>query len=178
MDAVFYSLVFICGGFLAIQGPMNAKLSANFGRHPISTVSLTFFLGSACLIALALVLQISLPSLSANTTAWWHWTGGLMGAGYVATISLSVPRLGTATTMVLVLLGQVIFSILLDQFGWFGMAEHPTTWPRLVGVLLVFLGAFLVRTAKSSPAAPSIHQSDLLPRPMANSIPAAGGVRQ
>jgi Uncharacterized protein conserved in bacteria len=145
MEMLFYLLVFVCGGFLAIQGPMNANLSANFGRHPVSTVSLTFALGSLGLVITALALQIPLPSWSAQTTSWWHWTGGLLGAAYVATISIAAPKIGIAVTMSYVLLGQVISSICLDHFGLVGVAEHATSWQRLAGVLLVFGGTLLVR---------------------------------
>ena len=79
MEMLFYLLVFICGGFLAIQGPMNASLSANFGKHPISTVSLTFAIGSVCLAVTAFIMQIPLPSFVSETTTWWHWTGGILG---------------------------------------------------------------------------------------------------
>ena len=147
MDMLFYPLVFVCGGFLAIQGPMNASLSANFGKHPISTVSMTFALGSVCLVALAFIMGIPMPSFASETTEWWHWTGGLMGAGYVATISIAAPRIGIATTMAYVLLGQVVSSVCLDHFGLLGVAGHATTWPRLAGVLLVFGGTLLVRRA-------------------------------
>ena len=145
MDMLFYLLVFVCGGFLAIQGPMNANLTANFGRHPISTVSLTFALGSLVLAVSVLVSCIPLPSLSSETTVWWHWTGGLLGAAYVATISIAAPKIGIAVTMSYVLLGQVISSICLDHFGLIGVAQHTTSWQRLAGVLLVFGGTLLVR---------------------------------
>ena len=68
-----------------------------------------------------------------------------MGAGYVATISIAAPRIGIATTMAYVLLGQVVSSICLDHFGLLGVAQYTTTWPRLVGVALVFGGTLLVR---------------------------------
>ena len=150
MEYVFYLLVFIAGGFLALQGPMNAKLAQNFGRHAVSTVSITFAIGAVALAILAVVLQIPAPTLAGNTTKWWHWLGGILGASYVATISFAVPKIGTASAMSLVLLGQVISSIALDHFGLIGMAEHATSWQRLVGVGLVFLGAVLVR--KAAPA--------------------------
>lgn len=153
MEFVFYFLVFTVGGFLAIQGPMNAKLAQNFGRHAVSTVSLTFFIGAVLLAVLALVLQVPLPSLADNTTTWWHWLGGLLGACYVATISFAVPKIGTASAMSLVLLGQVISSIMLDHFGLIGMAEHTTSWERLAGVALVFVGAVLVRKTPAAPKA-------------------------
>ena len=33
MEILFIALSFICGGFLAVQGPMNNGLTINLGRH-------------------------------------------------------------------------------------------------------------------------------------------------
>lgn len=171
MEMLFYLLVFICGGFLAIQGPMNANLTKHFGRHPISTVSLTFAIGSVGLLIVCLIMQVPMPSFASETTTWWHWTGGILGASYVATISIAAPRIGIATTMAYVLLGQVLTSICLDHFGLFGVATHATTWPRLLGVLLVFSGTLLVRgviplgRAKSAATSPNVAQPAVVSAP-------------
>ena len=39
---------------------------------------------------------------------------------------------------------QLLTSMLLDQFGAFGLDKHPITWTRLAGVLLLAAGTYLV----------------------------------
>ena len=155
MEILFFALVFICGGFLAVQGPMNNGLTINFGRHPFTAVSFVFFIGSTYLAIVALIMGVSLPSLADNSTVWWNWTGGFLGAFYVATITLAAPRIGIAFAMTLVLLGRVSFSIAIDHFGLAGMAEMPTTFIRMAGVVIVFVGALLVSKQNPPAAAPA-----------------------
>ncbi len=152
MDVLFIALSFICGGFLAVQGPMNNGLTINFGRHPVTAVSFVFLAGSMYLAIVAFLAGAQLPSWSEQTTVWWHWCGGFLGAFYVGTITLAAPRIGIAFAMTLVLLGRVSFSIAIDHFGWVGMAQLATTPIRLLGVALVFFGALLV--SKATTAAP------------------------
>lgn len=148
MDIVFFIIVFIIGGFLAVQAPMNGGLTRNMTHNVYSTVAIGFFLGSLLLLIIALVTRAPLPSLSGQTTQWWHWTGGILGAAYVTITTLSTPRVGATITMVMVLLGRVIFSVAIDQFGLVGVAQRAGSMPRTIGIILVLAGAILVGTAK------------------------------
>jgi transporter family-2 protein len=55
------------------------------------------------------------------------------------------PRLGVATTIGLFLAGQVIASMLIDQFGWFGVPIHQASIPRIVGAALIIVGVAMVQ---------------------------------
>jgi transporter family-2 protein len=150
MNVLMFLVVFVIGGFLAIQAPMNGGLTRNLTKNTYWTVSLGFFLGSLLLLIIILVSGTPFPSLSEQTTQWWHWTGGILGAAYVTITTLSTPNVGATLTMVMVLLGRVIFSTLIDQFGLFGVPAHAGTWPRFLGIALVLVGAVLVGTATST----------------------------
>ena len=54
-------------------------------------------------------------------------------------------RLGAATLIAAVVAGQMLASLLLDQYGWVGFKEHHASPGRLIGVLLVATGVVLVR---------------------------------
>ena len=157
MEIVFFLIVFGIGGFLAIQAPMNGGLTRNMTHNVYSTVSIGFLLGSLLLLIIALVSGSQFPAWSEQTTQWWHWTGGILGAAYVTITTLPTPKVGATITMVMVLLGRVIFSSAIDQFGLVGVAVHQGTLPRLIGIALVLLGAVLVGTAKTPtvPASPA-----------------------
>ena len=55
------------------------------------------------------------------------------------------PRLGAGTTVVLFIAGNLLGSMLLDQFGLLRLPEHPAGWPRILGAALVLVGAVLVQ---------------------------------
>ncbi len=43
-----------------------------------------------------------------------------------------------------IIAGQMVASVVLDQFGLLNLDVHPASLSRLAGVALVVLGAFLV----------------------------------
>jgi len=73
------------------------------------------------------------------------WIGGLLGAFYVVGSIVTAPKLGAATLIALVVAGQTVASLLIDQFGWVGFAERHVTPGRVAGMLLVLGGVTLVR---------------------------------
>jgi transporter family-2 protein len=56
-----------------------------------------------------------------------------------------LPRLGAATVVALIVLGQMLGSMLFDHYGWLELPKHPADWQRIVGVLLLICGAVLIR---------------------------------
>ena len=76
---------------------------------------------------------------------WYVWfAGGLMGTIYLTGNILLAPRLGAGELIGLVVAGQLIFSVLLDHFGWIGFAQHSASLPRLAGCALMIAGVALI----------------------------------
>ena len=44
----------------------------------------------------------------------------------------------------LLLAGQIVFSIILDNFGWLGFEPHPAKIGRIAGAAIMITGLFLV----------------------------------
>jgi transporter family-2 protein len=76
---------------------------------------------------------------------WWMWTGGIIGAIFVAGTAALVSRLGGAVLFTVIILGQLVGAVILDNYGWFGVDKNPISMPRIAGVLLVIVGAVIVR---------------------------------
>ncbi len=85
----------------------------------------------------------SLASLA--RVPWVTWTGGVFGAIFIATSILMVPRLGVATVMTLIVVGQLLSSLAFDHFGLFGMQQQPLTAVRLIGAACLVAGAAMIR---------------------------------
>ena len=76
---------------------------------------------------------------------WYAWpAGGVLGVTYLTGNILLAPKLGAGTLVGLVVAGQLIFSVLLDHFGWLGFAQHPAGVARLAGCSLMIAGVFLI----------------------------------
>jgi bacterial/archaeal transporter family-2 protein len=73
----------------------------------------------------------------------WMWIGGLMGALVVFTITLAGPRIGTTATVAVFLVGQFAAAAVVDRYGLFGLERIAVGWPRVVGLVLLGVGAAL-----------------------------------
>jgi bacterial/archaeal transporter family-2 protein len=80
---------------------------------------------------------------SAFWQPWWLWTGGLLSAFIVLTVTLASPRLGVAATVGLVITGNLVMSAAIDRFGLFGFDQIALHWPRVLGIVLLAAGAAL-----------------------------------
>lgn len=141
----FFIIVIIAGCLTTAQGPVNVQLGLNFTHNPVLTTIVSFTISGLVLGLLALLLRVPAPDWRGRTTVWWHWLGGIVGACYVCMMIVSVPKIGTAATMAIVLLGQLAMGLVLDHFGWMGMAVRRVSIQRLLGIGLVLSGTLLVR---------------------------------
>jgi transporter family-2 protein len=133
------------GVLLPVQAGINAQLRSALGS-PLAAALVSFVIGTAGLLALVVVLRSPLPLRSAwATSSWWQWSGGLLGAAYVIATIVLAPRLGAATLVAVVVAGQMLTSVLLDQYGLVGFPVHPLSALRLLGAGLVIGGVILIQ---------------------------------
>lgn len=133
------------GVSFVMQQAVNADLRATLGSAAWAGF-VSYLGGTLCMLVLAVALRDSVPSAAVVVrTNWWAWSGGFFGAIYIAVSILLVPRLGTATFVALLIAGQMIASLVFDNFGWFGLAERPVDPLRIFGALLLLGGVILIR---------------------------------
>ena len=139
---MFMLMMFCAGITVAVQPSVNARLAQKVGI--IESACISFAVGT---IALYLLLLFSGRGTfrGVGETAWWEWTGGILGAIFVTTTIVVVPRIGTAAAMAAIIAAQLLAGIILDHFGFFGFQGTPMDAKRAVGVLLLLAGAMLVR---------------------------------
>ncbi len=108
--------------------------------------AISFLIGTAALLVASMVFRQSWTLTSALASGpWWAWAGGLLGAFYVLAMVILVPSIGAATTVSMILAGQVLASVLIDNFGWLRIPVHELTIPRVAGAVLVVVGVALVQ---------------------------------
>jgi bacterial/archaeal transporter family-2 protein len=143
---VLYLLfAFVAGAMIPFQAGINAQL-AHWIHSPVRAALVSFVVGTIALLVLSVAIWRPLPSGSRIADApWWVWIGGLLGAFYVAGSVVVAPRLGAAVLLAAVVAGQLLASLLVDQFGWVGFREHHISPGRAIGMALVLGGVLLVR---------------------------------
>lgn len=74
----------------------------------------------------------------------WLWTAGAMGAALVFGIAWLIPQLGAGTVFVVMIAGQVIAGLVFSHFGLLGSAVEPVNVVKMIGALLLVVGASIV----------------------------------
>ena len=144
MNYVYILLAFLTGIAISVQAGVNANLRQSL-TNPVLAAAVSFGTGFVSLLVMLLASGVSVPAIeTVRQVSWWKWTGGLIGAVYVTTVIISVPKIGTANLVSLSVAGQLLAAVVLDHYGLLGFAVHPANGWRLVGMVLIMAGALLV----------------------------------
>jgi len=134
--------VALVGAQLAIQAPINSGLGRTVGKLPAALVS--FLVGLLLLVLISLVSGHLGQFSSIGDAALPTLFGGLIGAAYVATATITISRIGAGAVAAATIAGQLTCSLVLDQFGWVGVDTIPVTGLRILGAVLLLAGTALV----------------------------------
>ncbi len=81
----------------------------------------------------------------------WSYFGGVPGALVVIVAAITVNSdIGLAGTLVLGLIGQIIFGFICDGWGLFGVEKKRVTVQQVKKVFLIVAGSFLIIFFRSS----------------------------
>lgn len=141
---LLWLLAILVGALIPVQAAANAALSRGLGGHP-AVVALVLFAVATLVALLALPLTgAALPSGGQLRQApWWSYTGGLIVAAYVLTITVLAARIGVGTAVILIVTGQILGALLIDHYGLLRSIPFPLTPVRVIGAGLMIAGAFL-----------------------------------
>ena len=135
-------LMMVAGGaIMSFQAPINAALRTHVGMWEASLIS--YGVGTLALILMVVVAgKGSLANV--RQVSWWQLLGGLIGAVFVTATLIAAPKIGVTGMIVATLAGNMVAAILIDRFGWVGIAPRPIDLPRVAGVLLMVLSMLLI----------------------------------
>ncbi len=140
-NIVLIILMAIGGIAVAMQPSINARLAEKVGFLEAATVS--FAVGT--LVLLLVSLTSGQGSFRRVPDAdWWQLSGGLFGAFFVTMTIVGVPRIGTTAVLALTIVSQLTAGLVMDHYGLFGMRGIPIDYKRLLGVVLLLAGVFLI----------------------------------
>jgi transporter family-2 protein len=135
-------LVVIFGGaVLCAQSSINGRLGSEVGV--LESSWLTFVMGTLVSFLIAFFFE---PNYSLNlfTAPRWQLTGAFFGVAYMLIVVFAMPRLGAAATTVAVISGQLVMSLLIDNFGWFNNTVITMDGSRIAALLLLAIALFCI----------------------------------
>jgi bacterial/archaeal transporter family-2 protein len=137
-----YVAMALFGGLMAgMQASINGALGKRIGG--IEGVFVSFLVGTlSVFVALILLGRGNLNEVF--TVPKGLLIGGIFGAIFITCNILSVPRIGVTAAISSAIVGQVLASLIIDHFALFGMTRNSINLSRLIGILLMMSGLYLV----------------------------------
>jgi transporter family-2 protein len=135
-------IIGLLGGIaVGLQGPLASMMSQRIG--PMGSVFVIHLSGA--LMSGALLLAVGGVNPAAwRSLPWYFWSAGVFGLVVISGVSYTIPRIGAAVTVTLIVTAQLILSTALDHFGLLGTAVRPIDPSRAIGVAVLFLGTWLM----------------------------------
>ena len=135
----------LLGGVLvSAQGMINGRLNVIIG-NPLHAALISFTGGWIILLTLSIATGAGLPNWSKLVDApWWVYLGGIAGSYMVATTAFGVPRIGATAWISAIIVGQLVGSVAFDHFGAFGLEVRTISWEKIVGIIALIFGTWLV----------------------------------
>lgn len=135
-----YSILSVLtGAIIAVMLVANGQLSTLWGLYPAAVV--IHCVGLVFNVTVLIARREKILIWRKNPL-WWY-LGGVIGVSTIVFNNLAYGGIHVSAIIALGLLGQSLTSVVVDQFGLFGMKKHPFNMKKIIGLLIV-LGGILV----------------------------------
>lgn len=134
---------------IAAVGGIAVALQAQFmglmdkGIGTIESMFITYGSGGV-LVGLAMLFYRGGNLAAWQNVPWYALTAGIFGLIIVGTIGYSTPRLGLVTAFTIIVAVQFFVGGFLDHFGVLGAELRPLNLSRVVGIVVMLLGVWLI----------------------------------
>jgi transporter family-2 protein len=146
-------LVIASGAILCAQSAINGRLGSRVGV--LESAWLTFTLGAMLSFLYAFLFEPQ-HALTLFTAPRWQVTGAFFGVVYMLVIVFAMPRVGTAAATVSVISGQLLMSLLIDNFGWLNNPVIALGGSRYMAMILLAIALFLIYRSNARQAAQAV----------------------
>jgi transporter family-2 protein len=142
-NALAVALTVVGGIGGAVQAAVMGRLGERVGTF--EALAFATLLTAALTAALLLVVRQGVDGYGAGfRQPAWLWSGAAMSALIILALTFAAPRIGTTATIGIITGGNLVMGAVIDRFGFFGLERIPLGWPRILGIVLLGVGAALV----------------------------------
>ncbi len=137
-------LAFAIGCFIPLQAIVTLNLAQKI-QHPYAAAFINF-LGGMLLFALIISFSsVAVPSLKKfSSLPWYLFTGGIIGSSFILGAIFALPKVGATVFFVLIVLGQILMTLIVDHYGFFGLPIQKINSAKAAGMFLLISGTFLI----------------------------------
>lgn len=135
-----YFISVFTGIILAIMISLNGQVSNIFGNYASSVI--IHFIGLIGIILVLIFTKSKIQNLKG--IPFYMFTGGLIGILTVLFNNASFIGLGVSLTVSLSLLGQLVTSLIIDNFGYFNMPVVEFDKKKILGLVIIIAGIYVM----------------------------------
>lgn len=141
MRILFYLAALFAGAALSFEGAIYAELGNSIGK--IETSFYNFFMGTI-IVGFMWLFWGKGKLTKVKILPKWTLLGGVLGGMYLSIIVISVPFVGVGITMVSVIIGQLMMSMIIEHYGWLGSKEARINKEKILSVVAMMIALFLI----------------------------------
>lgn len=137
----------VAGMFQASQAPVNGHLGVVLGS-PIHAAFISFLVGTIILFVITGLVDCSYVHAKdaiGKGNPWWIWLGGVLGAIFVLSNAFLSPQIGAGTTVVLVLLGNLFGSVMVDKYGLLNSPKKTVGIMKYIGLVVMLIAVAIIK---------------------------------
>lgn len=145
MKSMYILIAMIAGALVPMQAGINVRLKHAVGDAATSAM-VSFGVGTLALLVWCLCTRHEeVQQVLSARGPWWMWTGGFLGAFFVAATILLAEKVGAGAMLAWIIASQLMGGLVLDHFGMFGFVVREISPIRIFGVVLLVAGAVIVQ---------------------------------
>jgi len=129
------------GVAVGLQSPLAGAIGKRVGGTASSFI---IHLSGAIFSGVLLLLEGGENIRAWNKLPWYMLSAGIFGLILYQTINVTLPRLGSTMMITLIIVGQLVVGVIIDQFGLFGVTMRPIDLTRILGVIALLIGGYLI----------------------------------
>ena len=138
-----YFVSVFTGVILAIMVSLNGGVSNAAGNYVSSVI--IHFIGLIGIIFVLIFTKSKIKNLKG--IPFYMFSGGLIGVLTVLFTNASSGVLGVSLTVSLTLLGQLVTSLVIDNFGYFNMPVVKFDKRKILGLVIIITGIYVMTLA-------------------------------
>lgn len=129
------------GVAVGLQTPIAGAMSARVGGAASSVI----VHAGGLIASVALLISRGGEGIAQWRELPWYMLGcGALGLVLFLSVSYTIPKLGAVSAIALIIVGQLVAGIVIDYLGAFGTIARGLELNRLIGVIVLFSGAYLI----------------------------------
>lgn len=129
------------GVAVGTQAPIAGAMAQRVGG---ASSSLIVHLGGSVASAILLLVRGGENIHEWRQLPWYMLGCGVFGLVLYLSLSYTIPRVGAAAAITMLIVGQLLAGMVIDHYGAFGIAARALDVNRMVAVVLLLAGAYLM----------------------------------